>query len=147
MPAFTPSKRLLLWGLAVLAAAPPALAESDARKVRCLRPCQLALQTGEGTIEIKNPLASGTLHTLAKPGDAFNLEAGKEYVLKLNESKAGFFRFELRWTPAGQATSWTCRVRTVAVAPFISVEDGTWSGPAGKVTIHTDRGTTCIELE
>ncbi len=79
--------------------------------------------------------------------DAFNLEAGKEYVLKLNESKAGFFRFELRWTPAGQATSWTCRVRTVAVAPFISVEDGTWSGPAGKVTINTDRGKTFIELE
>ena len=147
MPAFTPSKRLLLWGLAVLAAAPPALAESDARKVRCLRPCQLALQTGEGTIEIKNPLASGTLHTLAKPGDAFNLEAGKEYVLKLNESKAGFFRFDLRLTPAGQDATWTCRVRTLAVEPFISGEGGTWFGPAGKVAINTDRVKPLIELQ
>ena len=147
MPSLPPSKRLLLWGLAVLAAAPPALAESDSRKIRCAKPCQLALETGEGSIDIKNPLASGTLGTLAKPGDTFNLEGGKEYVLKLNESKAGFFRFDLRLTPAGQDATWTCRVRTLAVEPFISVEGGTWSGPAGKVAINTDRVKPLIELQ
>ena len=146
MQAIPPSRRLLWCGLAVLAAF-PARAESDFRKIRCARPCQLALLTGEGSIAIKTPLASGTLRTLAKPGDAFNLEAGKDYVLKLNESPAGFFRFDLSLTPAGQATAWTCRVRTLAVAPFISVESATWSGPAGKVTSSTDRVKPLIELQ
>ena len=143
---FTPT-RLLLAGLASLALVQPARAASDLRRIVCARSCTLVLKAANGTIEVKTPLASATLRTLYQTGDSFLLEAGKDYVLAFKESKEGMFSFDLQFKPTGAGSTWSCRVRTLSVEPFISIDQGTWSGPSGQVTINTDRTKAFITLD
>jgi len=146
MTRFPSPARLLLAGIASLALVLPARAESDPRKIISAKPCTLVLKAAKGTIDIKIPTASASLKTLYQPGDSFDLEGGKEYVLKLNESKDGWFAFDLQFTPKGGTSTWSCTVKTISKEPFISLEKATWSGPAGKVTINTDRKKPFITL-
>ena len=88
--------------LIALAAAQAAHAVADPRSVVCAQACTLQLKAAKGFIDIKVPSASGTLRTLYNPGDRFDLEAGKEYVLFLNESMEGWFSFDLLFTPQGR---------------------------------------------
>jgi len=111
----------------------------DSRRIVCAQPCTLRLQAGSGTIEVKIPTASATLKTLYRPGDSFDLEGNKDYVLRFNESQDGFFSFDLQFAPRQGGSAWSCRVRTVAEPPFIQVDRQTWTGRAGQVEINTDR--------
>ena len=90
----------------------------DSRRIVCAQPCTLRLQAGNGTIEVKIPTASATLKTLYQPGDTFELEGNKDYVLRFNESQDGFFSFDLQFAPRQGGSTWSCRVRTVAEPPF-----------------------------
>ena len=146
MTRFTSPARLLLVGVASLALVQPARAESDPRKILCAVPCTLVLKGAKGTIDVKIPTASASLKTLSRDGDSIDLEAGKEYVLKLNESKEGWFSFDLQFTPKGSPSSWSCTVKTISKEPFISLEKANWSGAAGKVTINMDRAKTFITI-
>jgi len=143
----TPSARRLVFAVAGLALAQVAHAESDSRRVICARPCILATKAANGSIEIKIPTATNVLKSLNQEGDSFQLEAGREYVLVFKESKDGFFRFDLQFAPVGTATTWSCRVQTLAVPPFIGVSNGVWAGTPGKVVINTDRVKPFILLD
>ena len=146
MTRFPSTARLLFAGIASLALVQPARAESDPRKIICAKPCTLVMKACNGSIDIKVPTASASLKTLYQAGDSFDLEGGKEYVLKLNESRDGWFSFDLQFTPKGGKSTWSCTVKTIAKEPFISLEKAVWSGPAGKVTINTDRKKPFITL-
>ena len=143
----TPSVRRFLLGTASLVLVQAAHAESDARRVICARPCILATKTANGTIEVKTPFASNVLKTLAQQGDSFKLEAGREYVLVFKESQAGFSRFDLNFSPVGTASTWSCRVQTLAVPPFIGVANAVWSGTPSRITINTDRVKPFISMD
>jgi hypothetical protein len=138
--------RFLLFGLATFALVQPARAASEYRRILCDRRCTLVLKAATGTIDIKIPTASASLKTLAKYGDSFELEAGKDYVLKLNESPDGLFSFDLQFSPHGSGSTWSCRVKTLSIEPFIGVEQDAWSGAAGKVTINADRAKPFITI-
>ncbi len=142
----TRSSRFLLAGLASLVLVQPAFAAGDPRRVQCAQTCTLTARTLNGSIDIKNPLASGTLKTLAQAGDAYELAGGQEYVLVLNESKAGWFSFELQFTPKGEGAPWSCRVRTIPDPPYIAVDRATWTGTPGQVTLNLDRTKPIILL-
>jgi hypothetical protein len=133
------SCRVLVLGAAVSALPLSAETAYDSRRILCAQPCTLQVQAAEGTLEVKVPTASATLKTLYQPGDTFDLEGGKDYVLRFNESQGGFFSFDLRFTAKGGGSAWSCRVKTVADPPFIKVEQESWSGRAGQVEINTDR--------
>jgi len=139
--------RLLFAGLAAMTLAQAAHAAGDPRKIRCAWPCTLTLTAGVGSIDIKVPLASGTLRTLYKEGDTFDLEAGKDYVLVFQESKEGLFRFDLRFAAKTGGSAWSCRVRTIPAEPYISVEQSVWEGPPSRVVINTDRVKPFIVLD
>jgi hypothetical protein len=140
------SARGLALGLAGLALAQVAHAESDARRIISAKPCTLATLAANGTIEVKIPTATAVLATLSQPGDSFLLDGGKEYVLVFKESKDGLFRFDLKFSPTGSASAWSCRVQTLATPPFIGVRNASWSGAPGKVTINTDRTKSFISI-
>lgn len=146
MRPFTPPTRLLLAGLACIALAQPARAAADPRRIQCATPCILTLKAANGRIDIKIPTASRTLGTLAQPGDSFELEGGKDYVLMLNESNEGFFSFDLAFAPKAGGSAWSCRVKTLPFDPFIGVEKSAWSGAPGQVTINTDRTKPFITI-
>ena len=146
MTRFTIPARLLLVGIASFALVQPARAESDPRKIICAKPCTLVLKAAKGTIDVKIPTASGTLKTLYQDGDSFDLEGGKEYVLKLNESKEGWFSFDLQFKPKGGTSTWSCTVKTISKEPYISVEKANWSGTAGKVSIDMVRTKPFIQI-
>ena len=111
----------------------------DSRRIHCEGPCTLRLQAGTGTIEVKVPTASATLKTLYRPGDSFELEGGKDYVLRFNESPDGLFSFDLDFAPRQGGKTWSCRVRTAADPPFIQVDRQAWTGQPGQVEVNTDR--------
>jgi hypothetical protein len=138
------SPALVLLGLAGLTL----VAASDPRTIHCTQTTTVTLQAAEGTIDIKNPLASGTLKTLYRQDDHYDLEGGKDYSFFFNESRNGLFRFELRFSPRTPGPAWSCRVQTIPEAPFISVDHQAWSASeaAGQVTINTDRGKTFITI-
>jgi hypothetical protein len=133
--------------LVLLAAAQAAQAVADPRRVVCAQSCTVQLKAAEGFIDIKVPSASGNLKTLYNPGDRFDLEAGKEYVLFLNESIKGWYSFQLVFTPKDGSTAWSCQVKTTAEPPFIQVDQTAWTGPAGKVAIDLDRKKTFLNLD
>jgi hypothetical protein len=134
--------------LLALAAAQAVHAVADPRKVVCAQPCTIQLKAAKGFIDIKVPTASGNLKTLYNPGDRFDLEAGKEYVLFLNESVEGWFSFELLFTPKDGSAAWSCRVKTIPEDPFIRVDQTAWSGPAGKAELNVaDRTKTFLNLD
>jgi hypothetical protein len=139
--------------LAAVAAAGMALAFSargaeDPRTVVCAQACTLQVQAANGFIDIKTPQASGSLKTLYRKGDRFDLAAGQPYVLFFNESMDGWFSFKLQFTPRDGGSAWTCQVRTVAEPPFIRVDQAAWSGAPGKVEIHAeDRARTFLALD
>ena len=135
---------ILLTGLVAVQAAHAA---SDPRKVVCAQACTLQLRAAEGFIDIKVPTASGNLKTLYGPGDRFELQAGQEYVLFLNESIKGWFKFDLTFTPKDGGPAWSCRVQTIADAPFIKVDQAAWSGPERKVVVNFDRTKTFLALD
>ena len=143
----TPSVRRFLLGTASLVLVQAAHAESDARRVICARPCILATKTANGTIEVKTPEATNVLKTLYGEGDTFQMEGGKEYVLVFKESKEGFFRFDLQFSPVGESSTWSCQVQTLPTPPFIGVANSSWSGKPGKVTINTDRVKPFIHID
>ena len=146
MTLVTPYARRFALGVAGLALAQMAHAESDSRRIIATRPCTLLAKAVNGTIEIKIPTATSVLKTLAEPGDQFQMEGGREYVLVLKESREGLFRFDLQFAPAGAGSTWSCRVQTQATAPFIGIVNGAWSGAPGKVTLSTDRTKFLISL-
>ena len=146
MTSFNSSARCLTLALAGLALVQPARAASDPRRIHCASPCTLVLQAGDGSIDIKVPTASGSLRTLYQVGDRFDLEGGKDYVLFFNESAKGMFSFDLQFSPGGSGSTWSCRVKTIATEPFISIEPKGWSGSAGTVTISTDRAKPFISI-
>jgi hypothetical protein len=144
----SPFLRLVLAACLGLGLASTARAEKDPRRIVCAQACTLELQAANGLIEVKVPTASATLKTLYRSGDRFDLEGGQDYVLMLNESMDGFFSFDLRFSPKDGGSAWSCRVRTVAEPPFISVDRGAWSGPAGKVVVNpADRTKPLITLD
>lgn len=131
--------RLLFTGLVAMSLVQPAHAAGDPRKILCAWPCTLTMKAGVGTIDVKVPLASGTLKTLYREGDSFELEGGKDYVLVFKESKDGLFSFDLRFAAKAGDSVWSCRVKTIPTEPYISVEQTAWSGTPGQVAINTDR--------
>lgn len=133
--------------LVALAASQAVHAVADPRRVICAQACTLQLKAAKGFIDIKVPSASGTLRTLYNPGDQFDLEAGKEYVLFLNESADGWFSFDLLFTPKDGSAAWSCRVKTIPEAPFLRVDQTAWSGPEGKAVINVDRTKTFLKLD
>jgi|GEM_PF-2088196 hypothetical protein len=135
--------RLLLAGLALVQ---PLRAASDSRRIVSAQPCTLVVKAANGTIDIKTPYATATLRTLYQDGDSFQLEGGKDYVLVFRESREGRFSFDLQFKPAGAGSSWSCRVKTLAVEPYIGVDQGTWSGAPGQITVNTDRTKAFIAL-
>lgn len=139
--------RLAGLAFAGLAAISSAQAAQDPRKVVCTQACTLQLKAATGVIDIKVPNASGNLKTLYNAGDRFDLEAGKEYVLFFNESKEGWFSFELQFTPKDGSAAWSCRVKTAPDPPFIKVDQTTWTGPAGKALVNFDRTKTFLALD
>lgn len=143
-----PSAPARILGL-VLAGSLLAHSASDPRSVLCDRPTTLALTGANGTIDIKNPLASGTLKTLYKVGDQYQLQGGQKYVLFLNESSMGFFSFNLQWTSGDPAApnQWSCRIRTIDKPPFIVVDQQSWTGRPGNVTINPDPTQLFIRLD
>ena len=147
MPIAPLPTRLLLAGLASIALAQPARAATDPRRIQCASACVLTLKAANGTIDIKVPEASGTLRTLAQSGDAFELEAGRVYVLFLKESNEGRFSFDLQFAPKAGGSAWSCLVKTLPIEPFIGVERTAWSGAPGRVTINTDRTKPFITLD
>jgi hypothetical protein len=139
--------RLARLGMLSLALAAVGSAATDARTILCDKPCTVQLLAAKGTIDVRIPTASAILKTLYKTGDQFQLEGNQEYVLSFNESAEGFFSFNLQFVPAGGNPVWSCRVRTIAVEPFISVDQGTWMGSGCQVTVNTDRTKPIIKLE
>jgi hypothetical protein len=133
--------------LFALAAAQAAHAVADPRTVVCAQACTVQLKAAKGFIDVKVPNASGNLKSLYNPGDRFDLEAGKKYVLFLNESMEGWFSFELLFTPKDGSTAWSCRVKTVPEEPYIRVDQTSWSGPQGKAAINLDRTKTFLDLD
>ena len=147
MPFPTTPTRLLLAGLASIILAQPARAATDPRRIQCASACVLTLKAANGTIDIKVPEASGTLRTLAQSGDAFELEAGRVYVLFLKESNEGRFSFDLQFAPKAGGSAWSCQVKTLPIEPFIEVGQTAWSGAPGRVIINTDRTKPFITLD
>ena len=138
------SPALVLLGLASLTL----MAASDPRTIHCAQSTTVTLQAAEGTIDIKNLLASGTLKTLYRQDDHFDLEGGKDYSFFFNESRNGLFRFELQFSPKTQGPAWSCRVQTTADAPFIRVDHQAWSasGAASQVNVNTEKGKAFITI-
>ena len=135
--------------VALLALAGPqtAQAASDYRKIQVNRDCTMETLTLEGILDVMVLDSATPLKTLYKAGDQFQFLGGKEYVLKFSESSAGFFAFDLRFTPKGSPSSWSCRVKTSADPPFIKVDHDSWSGPESKVEINTDHHKDFITLQ
>jgi hypothetical protein len=143
-----PFLRLALAACLGLGLASAARAEKDPRRIVCAQACTLELKAANGLIEVKVPTASAVLKTLYRSGDRFDLEGGQDYVLMLNESMDGFFTFDLQFSPKDGGPAWSCRVRTIADPPFISVDHAAWSGRAGKVVVNTaDRTKPLIALD
>ena len=150
MPSPIPAIRSLLVLLTGLAGFLPAQAAADIRRIHCAQPYQLELGDSKGSIDIKlNPFSQGSLKTLYQPKDSYQLEAGRDYYLMLNEAPEGFFRFDLKLIPVGQGSTWSCQVRTQAEAPFIgvAVQQVASTGQPGNVTTSTDPKQPLIDVK
>jgi hypothetical protein len=139
--------RLLLFGLASVTLTQMAHAATDPRIILCAKSYTLVLKTGNGTIDIKDLRATPTLATLYKPGDKFELQGGREYALMLNESKDGYFTFDLQLAPSDPGSTWSFRIKTIPTAPYLSVVDQGWSQAPGKVVITMDRAKPLIAID
>ena len=133
--------------LLALGGSQTAQAASDYRKIQVDRDCTIETLALEGILDVMVLDSATPLKTLYKVGDQYQLQGGKEYVLKFSESSAGFFAFDLRFTPKDSPSSWSCRVKTIADPPFIKVDHGVWTGPEGKVVINTNRYKDFITLQ
>lgn len=120
---------------------------TDPRVLVCAQPCTLVLKSANGTIDVKDLLATPTLKTLYQPGDEFPVDAHRKYALMLNESKDGFYKFELQLIPKDKDSIWTFRIQTIPTEPFIAVVDEGWSRQPGRVVIQTERTQPLITLE
>jgi hypothetical protein len=147
MPSIPPIARVLLLGLLHAALGRAAWGATDPRVLVCAEPCALVLKSANGTIDVKDLLASPTLKTLYREGDVFQVEANRKYALMLRESKDGFYDFELQLVPQNRDSTWTFRIKTIPTEPFISVVDEGWSKVPGKVVVQTDRTKPLIMLE
>ena len=138
--------RSLCLGLASLALVQPARAAGDTRRVRCDQPCALVMKAAVGVLEVKAFPTSPALGSLYRDGDRFQLEGGRDYFLVFNESQDGLFSFDLQFIVNGGGSAWSCRVKAIPETPFIAVAQGAWTGPAGEVSVSTDRARPLLRI-